>query len=216
MNKLSTLHQQPAETPVPTSTQGRQGLSGGGSEAVFEIFDNRRQQGKNDDTENKKLEIFLNEGKLAEKISAVAEQAHPQERPHNIEKNESGIGHRSDSRHKGSKSPDNGDEAGDNDGFAAVLLEKGVRFFKMVRVEKARLPEIEHLRTELVPDCVVHAVTKHGGNEKDQKKQMRIELRTGYRGKRTGGKEQGITRKKRGYDQAGFAENNQEQDAVKP
>lgn len=95
---------------------------------MLDILNNRRKNGEDDDGKNKQLEVLLNKRELAEKVPAVAEQANPEKSAGNIEKNETMICHGTDTGNKWGKCPDNGNETGDDDGFASVFLEKMVCF----------------------------------------------------------------------------------------
>jgi len=83
------------------------------------------------------------------------------------------IGHGANAGDKRGECSHNGDESGNNDGFASVFLKKVVGFNEVRGVENERFLVIKHPRTYLVANCVVEGVAQDGGREKHQKENVR-------------------------------------------
>ena len=81
--------------------------------------------------------MLLHEGKLTDKITAVAKQSHPKQRTSNTEKNKAIVWHGTYASNKRSKCPDNRNKPGDDDRLASMFFKKTIGSDKMFGIEKA-------------------------------------------------------------------------------
>ena len=121
------------------------------------------------------------------------------------------VGHAGDKRREGA---DDGYEAGDDDGFAAVFFVEGMGFGQMALAEDFRIGIGKQPRAEVFPYGEVGRVAEDGRRNQQRGHQMNVHAAHGRNA--AGGKEQRIARQEGRNHQAGFAEYNQKQDDVNP
>ena len=82
--------------------------------------------------------------------------------------------HLSHTRHKRHKGADEGHEAGDDDGDAAMALVERVRGVESLLVEEAALLPLEHLGPEIAPDRVIALVAQDGRHQQHGNRQRQV------------------------------------------
>lgn len=82
------------------------------------------------------LKFSCTKGSCPKKVPAVTENGDPKEGADNVKENETMIGHGANAGDKRGECSHNGDESGNNDGFASVFLKKVVGFNEVRGVEK--------------------------------------------------------------------------------
>ena len=97
---------------------------------------------------------------------------------------------------------------------AVHLTIEGVGLLQIIPAEDFGVRVAEQLLAEEVTNGVVDHVAQHGSD--DQHGRQGMDVQHAAHGKRTGGKQQGVTRQERRHYQPGFTEDDQKQDGVNP
>src|SRR5215213_639138 len=87
--------------------------------------------------------------RATQKVAAENHREDPEKSAYDVVDDEGAVRHlrrTGDNRRKGA---DDGDEARDDDGLAAVLLIKGVRFLQVARLKEQRFRTLEKMRPHL-------------------------------------------------------------------
>ncbi|EHM55780.1 hypothetical protein HMPREF9080_00442 [Cardiobacterium valvarum F0432] len=113
---------------------------------------------------------------------------------------------------EGRKSAHDGDEAGDDDGFAAVFGIEGFGAVQIFAAEKARVGIGEEAVAEVFADGKVGGVSEDGSGDEQRHHQVNVHL--AERGNAAGGEKQRIAGQDGGDDKAGLAEDDKEEDGV--
>ena len=100
------------------------------------IPDKRRCNGNRNDSKKYQLSVLLHKGELADKITTVTKQSDPKQRTSNTKKNKLAVGHGTYSGNEGSKSSDNRNKTGDDDGLASMFFKKTIGSDQMFRIKK--------------------------------------------------------------------------------
>ena len=122
---------------------------------------------------------------------------------------------RADAGHEGREGADDGDEAGDDDRLAAVLLVELVGALEVLRVQELDVP-LEGPRPDLVPDPVVDGVAGDGGAGEEQEQDADLERRRGQGGQGARREEQRVAGEERRHHQPRLAEDDEGEDRVCP
>jgi hypothetical protein len=123
--------------------------------------------------------------------------------------------HRADAGHERRKGAEQWQETRNDQGLAAVLLVEGVRAVRApMRLKKRELFPVEDLRPEIAADLVVEHVAKHRCDH--QHGEQEADLHAAQRCQRTGHEQQRIAGQERRHHEAGFAEDDHEQDRIDP
>lgn len=105
--------------------------------AGAEEFEGHGEDGDEDDGEDDEFEMFLDEGLGAEEGAGGDANGDPGEPPYYREEEEGGVGHLTYAGDEGGEGADDGDEAGEDDGFWAVGFVEGVGAGEVFFVEEA-------------------------------------------------------------------------------
>ena len=118
--------------------------------------------------------------------------------------------------HERRERADNGHEAGDDDGLAAVFLVELMGLVQVALLEYLGIGIAEQPPPEVMPDGIVARIAQDGRGKHNQCQDVHLQRHVGLRGDGSRHKQQGITRQEGGNHQAGLAENHQEQDGIRP
>ena len=191
---------------------GRLAASQPGAHGLYDRWQHRDE----DDGHYQQLEVLLHEGKVSEEEAYVAEDHDPECSADGVEGYEMAVVHLAHTCDEGGKGPDYRHEAGEDDGLAAVFA---VEFLCPGEVALPEYPGIriaEQLPAEKVPYHVVAGVAEECRREDYEHQQMYVQRRAGQCGYCSCDEQQRVSRKEGGDHEAGFAENDQEQDGVGP
>ena len=87
-------------------------------------FKNNRQDGNDDNGIDNEAEVVLDKGQIAQEESRRNKRDNPDDAADDIEEKESCWIHQGNAGHKGRESSHNGDKTGQDDGFAAMTLDR--------------------------------------------------------------------------------------------
>ncbi len=160
-------------------------------------------------------EVVLDEGQIAEEIPAEGKQRRPQQAAKDVEADEVAVGHASHTGYEGGKGADDGDEARQEDGDAAVLLVESVGTIQVFFLEEARVFG-EDARADGVADPVIGRIPGHGGQRDHHVQHEDIQGAAAQGGQRAGGEEQRVARQEGRHHEAGLHEDDEEDQPVDP
>ena len=164
-------------------------------------------------------EILLHDRDVTEHIAEAEARRDPEEGAGDVVEGERAVGHVAGAGDKRHERPHDGHEARDDDRLAAVLLEEGVRLLQVLAVEQpvqatALVVRREHFRPERAADAVVDGVADDRRGDERRRHDPGVEQSGAAQGAR--GEEQRIAGQDRRDHQAGFGEDNEEDDPVHP
>lgn len=174
-------------------------------------FNGHGQKRQNNDRQNHQLEIVPHNGNIAEEESSGSEGNHPEDGADDVEDRKVAVAHASDARDERSEGTHDGNKARKNDGLSAVLFKERVGAHQVFVFEKTAARR-ERPRPDETSHGVIHGVTQNGRGAAEDDED--IQPQGAERGKGSRGEQEGIPRQEGGDHQTGFAEENDEQDAV--
>ena len=174
------------------------------------------QQGDEYDGHDEYLQVVLHERQVAEEISGVAEERHPESPARHVVEHEVIVMHLPHAGHEGGECPYDGDEPGDDDGLASVFLVELMGLVQVALLENLGIGVVEQLLAEEMADHIVAGVAQHRRSEQRQRQKVNIQGHAWQGGYRSGDEKHGIAGKERRDHQSGLAENNQEQNRISP
>ena len=157
---------------------------------------------------------MLNHGNIAEIIAAPGKDDGPNNAAGDVVKNETPVSHASDAGHKGGKGADNRDEAGEENGLAAVLFVEFIGLIKIFPFKKKAFFLIKDAGAEKFSQGVINRITGNRGH--GQNEQQQLDLQAAQGGKGTQGKKEGVARQDGCHNQARFTENYYKNNEVCP
>src|SRR3989338_4132812 len=173
----------------------------------------RRQEGESDNGKNHRLEMLLDEGNVAEEVSAIDEEGNPQDAAEDVVGDETGIGHLPHPSNERGEGADDRDEARDDNRLCSIFFVEGFRFYQVLTLQKADiLPE--HPGSNESANGIIHRITNDRGNGEEHEEQVRIQHTT--RRECSCCEEERITGEEWGDDQSRLAEDYDEEDDVRP
>lgn len=98
-------------------------------------LNNPRKQRCEDNNNDQYAQILFNEFQFAEEITGIQEDRHPDKGGGYAKRDEADVSHFTHSGNERRESPDNRNEAGENNGFSSVLFVKIMRFFQITLLE---------------------------------------------------------------------------------
>src|SRR3989338_7092104 len=125
--------------------------------AVTDEFANGGQQRNNDDAENHQREVILDDWNIAKRITRYGETADPCEAAQRAEQHEQTIIHQADACHERRKGTDDGQEAREQDGFAAMFLIKGMSLVDVLALDKP-VCAFQQAHSDKAPDPVIGVI----------------------------------------------------------
>ena len=99
--------------------------------AGFDDFQHGGDERDEDDGEDHQFEVLFHEGDVAEEVAQESEDRHPHDPAHHVIGDEFAVFHGPHPGHEGREGADDRDEAGQDNGLAAVLI---VKFLGTVEV----------------------------------------------------------------------------------
>ena len=102
----------------------------------LEPFSENWNQREENNSQNKKCEIFLNHFKSSEEVSCIDEERRSQKSSNNIEWNEVEVFHFSNPCYEWGKSPYNRDKSCIDDRLPSMFVEEMLRFIKIFLFDK--------------------------------------------------------------------------------
>lgn len=176
-------------------------------------FDEHGKDGNADDGEDDELEVVFEEGDIAEEPASGEDEADPEDGTDYVEAHEFLIIHFAGASDEGGEGADDGDEAREDDRFAAVFIEKAGGFIDVLLFDELG-EALEHPLAGGAPDEIIDGVAEDGGEEQDGGGEPDIEARILVGGDGTDGEEEGIAGEEGEDDEACFAENDGEKEDV--
>src|SRR5437016_10821927 len=167
--------------------------------------DDRRQNGQHDNHSNDVMDALTDVGdRAAQDVAAQNHGPDPEDPAENVESEVTGIGHFCGAGHRRAKRSNDGNEARENDGPAAIFFIEVMGALKVAAPEEEGVFAAVQSRTRRaanpVTDLVAHDGAKHDGQEKP------LQREHAGSGKNSGGHQQRITGKKKSYKKTGFDE----------
>mmetsp|Transcript_10058 Transcript_10058/g.41722 ORF Transcript_10058/g.41722 Transcript_10058/m.41722 type:complete len:206 (-) Transcript_10058:8-625(-) len=153
---------------------------------------------------------MLHDREIAEEVAHSCEETDPQRRSAYVVRRELGVLHARHARHEGREGANNGHEARQHDGLAAVL---GIKVLSFVEHALLDHPLSKHPLTRGLPDGVVERVPHHRRSEEQPHHQRQVER--AERGERAASEQQAVTRKEGRHHQTCLTEDDAEQDGVR-
>ena len=118
-----------------------------------------RNKGDDNNTGNNQRKIVLNNGKVAKEETTIEKNDNPGDAAGNVIESKKIVGHAADAGDERREGADDGNEAGEKDGFGAIAFVKAVSAFQIVAAEKAGVFVFEDTQAEEVAEPVVGGVT---------------------------------------------------------
>ena len=188
----------------------------------FDVFKDDRQNRKQNDDDNHFIDVIFEQeifdaentprellDQTAEKITGEQHTDDPEKPAENIVKQELAIRHLRSTRDNRGERADDGNKAGDNDSFAAVLFVKRMRLFNMLRIKNSRFLAREQRLAHFFAGQITDRVADDGGDE--QRNHQNGEIHFSGGSEKSGDDEQGIAGQKKSDCQARFGENDQKE-----
>ena len=172
-----------------------------------------------DDAERYDGEMRLHERHVAPEDAGAQTEDHPGDRADEIVEHERRRRHLRGARHERHECPYDWHEPPQDDGFAAITLEKRVRPAQVVAVQQSmrdarRVRRVEDTRPDQPSDRVIDGVAGECGRGQQRKRQPAIQ--SAHRAHGAGGEQQRVAWKKRRDHQPCFSEDDREQQSVDP
>ena len=133
--------------------------------------------------------------------------------PHHVVEDELSIVHGADPGHKGDERANDGDEAGEDNGFAAMALVEPVRTIEVFLLEEANLAR-KGPRADVGSDPIVERIARNGGDRQEHEEDFHVH--GPQPGESACGKQQRIAREEWSDHQARLAKDHGEEDQVGP
>lgn len=146
---------------------------------------------------------------IAEEITAADEQENPGYGADDVVMGKGKVVHFADACHKGGKSADYGNEAGQENGFMPVFGIEIGRFVHMLLFDGAALG-MDQPQAKLFADHIVAGVAEDGRYQENGDDDFYIHAVRRGGGQGAAGKEKGIAGQEGRYHESSFAENDQE------
>ena len=181
---------------------------------MAQVFDHAGQDRNHNNGDNGKREVVFYKGNIAEIITGKKEQANPGYSGRDIVKGEAPMSHGAYAGDKRGEGPDNRHESGYDYRFPPVFFEKAMRPVKIFPVEETDILLVENLRSDAIPNPVIYGVSPYCGKAKQAEEPFNLQGPDG--GKCSCGEEEGIARKDGCHDEAGFTENDQKKNHIRP
>ncbi len=159
-------------------------------------------------------EIFFHDSQVAEIVAREHEDCRPEDAAGNIVGEKTRVFHPAQPCDEGHEGPDDGYEPRQDNGLAAVFFVEFMRTVQVLPVEEPDVLLVEYLRPHEVAYPVVHVVADDCGGGEQHDQQRNIKGPDGRQRARR--EEQGIPRQEGRHHEPGFAEDDDEQDHVRP
>ncbi len=157
--------------------------------------------------------MFAHQGHIAEEITQRDQAHHPGERANHVVYLETQEIHCRDTGHKGRERTEDGQEARQHQGLAAMALIEAVGTQQGLLIQKTHATR-KCTRPYCPANGIVDGIAQQGRKHQQTGQQYRIDQAAGTKG--PGDEQQRITRQKRQDHKPGFAEDDQEEDKVDP
>ena len=120
--------------------------------------DDAGQDGDDDDGEHHQRQILAHHRQVAEEVTGQHEQPDPEQAAGEAEGQKAGIGHVSDAGHEWREGAQDRQEAGEQNGLAAVAVVEVAGTVEVLAIEQPRVGVAEHAWSEVVADPVIGVV----------------------------------------------------------
>ncbi len=178
------------------------------------IADGQRRQRQGDDRQDHQRQVVLDERQIPEPVARQRQREDPDAAAQEVHGDEARIGHAPHPGDEGGEGTRDRQEARDDDRLAAVRFVIGVGLVERRPVEEARLLPAEHLRPEIMADPVIDVVAENRRRQQHRAQHRDVHAAGGRQ--RSGDEQQRIAGQERRHHEAGFHEDDQEQDGVDP
>lgn len=164
-----------------------------------------------DNPQNDQREVLLDRLNSSKEVAAPDEQQHPHDSTENVIEEEDRIRHVRNARDERNDRAEHREEAGEDDGFAAVLVIEAFGGSEILQAEN--FPVLfEHPPAEQSAQPVIARIAEDRCDAEEHREENRVE--TSARGERTGSEEQRIAGEERREDESRLAEDRGEEDDV--
>ncbi len=185
-----------------------------GATLGIEPADESRHQRQYDDAHQDRGEVLLDPGDIAEQVTGYRQRDHPDHCARDVVERETAVRHLRDAGHKRRQRAHDRNEAGDDDGLAAMPLEKFVGDPQVFRVRPPILFALERLAPEPATHGEIDSIAGDGGDEHQHDHQRQAQTAGGCQ--RAGHEQEGVAGQEGHHHQAGLDEYDQKQEGVYP
>src|SRR6266404_9506767 len=181
------------------------GAGGRGRASRTEDADDCGKNGKDDDNGNDVVNALSNVGNRTSKdVAAEDHRANPQNTSTNVKEEIAGIRHFRSAGDRRTERPNDGDEAREDHGTAAIFLVEIMSPLKMAAAEEERVLAAVESHARRAADPIANLIADDGAKHNRQQEPLEGNHTRG--GKNPGGDEQGITGKKEADEKTSFNE----------
>jgi hypothetical protein len=181
---------------------------------VLQVFEDARQDRDEDDQQDHRCEVVLDDGQVAEEVAGRHQKPDPEQGADDAEAEEAAVGQPADAADEGHEGAHHGHEAGDDDGLGSVLFHEGMGAIQVFPLQEAAALEPEHPGAQEAADPVIDVVAAQGRHDQGARQDHRVHA--ARRRHRARHEQQGIAGQEGRDDEPGLHEDDGEQDGVDP
>ena len=177
---------------------------------MLDELNDDRQDAHNDDEDEDRLDVRLDEGDIAEEVARQGHEASPEERPNGAEGEEFPEVHPADPSDCGDERAHDRDESGEHDRAGPVLLEEGVSLVDVLTPKKPGIGLSEQGRAHLVPNPIPDDVADDGHCNEEHYRHADIDRDEALGDEHAGDEQEGVAGQEEADEESALGEDNAE------